>query len=436
MFFLNKTIIYFPHLVLVTLIFFPNPYSYLSAGSFPAVSIAGFTIRVVEILFFATMAVYVMFAILKMILSKQASAKTSNDRKNLGKNVIIILLILFVVGLFRGILENSSRMLYDVRGVSVYMVIPIYVQIMCNRYNNNRIINSFRNIALLIVVLNFVNVFFGNIGFGGISNITMIIILYALSTISITILLKHKSHQTISRVYTIPIMAIILYSLSKWVIFTATTIILASIYLAYTQNVSKGIKSTVIITFGVLMLMGLLFNDSFMMSLLGDRYANVDDYIYSRWERGDVQDASGGRFELWEVMIESTKGSLIIGKGLGGDKALIEAIAYSRESRVYIGEHNVLIWLLLRFGLIGVFIFIYLFIKLIRDSIKMMAKMDKLSYQYYYLATNTVFIIGFLALNMVGLYFFVFEAALFFAFIISSQIALLKNEKSSYSVMN
>ncbi|MBA7608750.1 hypothetical protein ES703_15932 [subsurface metagenome] len=204
-----------------------------------------------------------------------------------------------------------------------------------------------------------------------------------------------------------------LITFSKWMMLAIFISIIASILLLFCLSRIKAFKY--IFFFIVLLLFTLLLFQVTNLSevILKKYYAfeSLEDYYEIRIMREEIQDVSGGRVKMWKFMREEIFLNPILGAGLGG-KASIFYMS-QEEAQRYVGEHNIILWSLIRMGFLGTFLFLFLGYNIIKIGLLCYKNENRLFYKAL-LHAHLIYILGYLAINMSGLFFFIFEPAIIF----------------------
>ena len=98
----------------------------------------------------------------------------------------------------------------------------------------------------------------------------------------------------------------------------------------------------------VIFLIFMLTQESIFYSIFG---VTPDFYLASRILREDVGDISGGRFDMWNQIINDALANPFYGKGLGVEGFTFDTI------EIPVHEHNLIMWSLRRFSFFGTFFF-------------------------------------------------------------------------------
>lgn len=423
---MKKIANYIPILVFLSVIAFPDPYTYLEVGGFPTVNIFGFTIRLLEIFaFFVIGAGYFL-----IIPSKRNSAK--RNKINILENLAIIrlryLIYLFLIySLVLGYINQNIRLAYDLRGLFMFLLIPIlYYSI----ENLSMLLILYRKLILLLIIMLLFNLFFlvffpSSIFFGYVSSITNIYNLFLFS-----LLLSHRYFNLSLIKYDSLLLVLsflqIIISLNKGMFLVLIVILFTHLFLIR-KNTNKILLYLVILAFLSFSFLYLFQNSDIIEVFSQGKFTNYEDYISKRILREDVNDISGGRFDLWWLALYSIVSPLGIafGNGLGGSNDFIYESSIFANQKLFIGEHNLVIWFFLRFGLLGVTLFIIMIISLFRKYFSF--KYDSLPNKYNFIFhANLLFILGYLILNFVALYLFVFELIVLFSFNLVSLLIISK----------
>lgn len=429
-----------PLIVYISLLIWPIPINNLENAAFPIVIIGQYHIRITEILFWILFLVYEIKIIASSLINRESNCNKRKRRiiaqllgsENKGWVVAFLLIIMMTVSLIRGIINNNPLISLDLRGLSYCLIIPLIMNATRSLLELVRQVTKIYWVLTILAVINFISIISGtkNSLFQS-NNLALILILY-LACLSIAYLLISRQKPIMHIIIFIFAITTSLISLAKISILGVTLIILMSSIYAIFHNRRKRIRLLLIyailtMTITFIYLSGgldiLARNSSFY-----GQDSNFIDYYENRIKRANIGDISGGRLDIWRFLISEGKNNLLFGSGIGVKREIVDY--FLKQNRNYIGEHNIVIYIFLRWGIFGVAIIIYICQRMIRLWIKSI-RMATSSANKMLLLSHLLFIIVFLTINMVGLYFTNFETAICFWFSIAVSLLASSDNKTN-----
>ena len=417
--YLKNLIFYFPLLIILSIWIWPDYQTNLENAKFPVMKFAGFSIRITEILFFCLFVSFLMVKILTLLIKggdlKKKLKKISSllsFKNNYMKYIFGLALIITVLGVFLGIINRNPTILLDIRGMSCALFIPMFFYSVSSI---ERIRKLFKLIYFLLIVIAVSSIFTSIIGkisgLGAVSNLTIIMNLFLVCiSISFIIFRQGKFHTNIP----VLIIALIacLITFAKFIFLALLISSIVSILLTFSFSKTKFFLSPIFLTLIFLCVILILQNSSIMKAGLSrHNMDNINDYFQKRILREDVKDISGGRFEIWRFMLGEVSLNPIIGTGFGGKTSIYNML--EKNFGDFIGEHNILLWALIRVGILGTIVLLFLGYYVIKVGYFCYKKENQLFYKAL-LHAYLIFILSFLSINMVSLFFFTFELAIMF----------------------
>ena len=120
---MRKLVTYFPSILVFTLIVWPDIVSRISDRQFPVINIAGFGIRITEVLFFFILGIW----FLSMLHNKSTFVKKRLSTYYLGNSYILFSILVFFIMFIQGILFNNVLNIFnDMRTLSYFLIIPVF----------------------------------------------------------------------------------------------------------------------------------------------------------------------------------------------------------------------------------------------------------------------------------------------------------------------
>ena len=151
---MRKLVTYFPSILVFTLIVWPDIVSRISDRQFPVINIAGFGIRITEILFFFILGIWV----LSMLHNKSTFFKKRLSTYYFGNSYILFSILVFFIMFIQGILFNNvSNIFNDMRTLSYFLIIPVFQYYF---YKKKYIFQSYKYICIMSTFLFIGHLFF------------------------------------------------------------------------------------------------------------------------------------------------------------------------------------------------------------------------------------------------------------------------------------
>lgn len=399
--FLNKFVRYTPILTVITLFIWPNIMLNMDTKTFPIINLLGFGIRISEILFSILLMLY-------FLITPPTNIKiVFTNRLLIIYTIVVLSFLLIFFSLIQGLLNGNPNILLDIRGIFYSFFVIIFIGYI-KSINEIRI--SFKYFYYALVLLAIINLFTffikSNLTIGTFSNVELMLILYL-----ICFTLAIIAHYTKYRLHLITILFIAILccivSLQKQVFLGLIVAFFSFIFLIEWK---KGKK---IIFYSIVGLIIFIFLFYFLINKTGI-FENIfgfslDIFMDSRIYRTDVGDISGGRFDMWNQIINDAIINPFYGKGLGVEGFQFDTI------EIPVHEHNIIMWSLRRFSVIGTSIFLILSI-LYFNFTRYVYKKENNKFKKTLIFLSLIYGIVYFAVNMVMLTPFVFEAAILFWF--------------------
>ena len=443
----KKLVLTLPLIVYMFLLIWPDSIKNIENAKFPIVLIGPYHVRITEIYFWILLLIYglkLLTQALKKIISYRLRIRDDNchEKKrriigpllggeNQGRVVTFLLIMMMAVSLIRGIMNNNPLISLDLRGLSYGLMIPLFLSATRSTVELARQISKIYWVLTILAVLCFISIISKseNSAFQS-NNLALILILY-LACLSIAYILVGKQTPFIHIAIFILAIATSLISLAKYILLGVTLIILISSLYVILLNKRKEIRllsiyAILALTITFTYLSGgldVLTRNSSVYS--GN--SSFSEYYENRIKRADVRDVSGGRFEMWGFLVNEGKKNLIFGSGLGTKNEIVNY--YSDQNLDFRGEHNLFVYIFIRWGIIGLAIIIYMLQRIMRLWIKRIRTATCPDNKTLLLA-HLLFLIIFLAINTVGLYFNYFETAICFWFCIAVFLAVSRDPQT------
>lgn len=414
---MKKIVAYFPFLIALTLFFWPDIMLNMDTKTFPVINIMGFGIRITEILFFS----FLFFILLGLHKNNNNIPKIFIDSKLIVIYCFTFICFLFILfALIQGVFNINPIILLDVRGI-LYILIVVLFTSFINKIEN--IYKGYKYFIILIVVSCFANILHIFIkidsSIGKYSNLTVMLTLYILC-VSLAYFLTMPNKKFNSFLLIFLSFTTCVLSLQKQALLGSIIAIIATLFLA-TGKASKALK--VKISFWgsliVIILIFMLSQESIFYSIFG---VTPDFYLASRILREDVGDISGGRFDMWNQIINDAIANPFYGKGLGVEGFTFDTI------EIPVHEHNLIMWSLRRFSFFGTFFFLVLAILYFKYSYQVY-KNEKCNIKRTLLLSSVTYGVVYFVCNMVILLPFVFEAAFLFWFCGAIVLIIAREQK-------
>lgn len=420
---LKKLIIYFPFLIVLNLIIWPDYEINLREFRFPVIPIGGFAIRITEIVFIGMFLIFI-FLKIAIVLTKEKKRKKKQKsllyllsfKKYYFKYISVSIIILLAYSLLSGVYKSNPYVLLDIRGLSCILFLPMFYYSLNSTDQIVRVVGVLYWLLFIMAIINIVRTI-GNWSpfFGGVNNLTIIMNFY-LFCLAISFLIYRQGKFIINFIVLFVAIIASLTTLAKFVILAIFVSILASLSLVFLISKYKAIKYGLFFIFIFLMIIALFsltnLTDVFYKKNLGQfNISNFQEYIDTRLFREDVGDVSGGRFEMWQFILKEISKNPVMGNGLGERALIVEEL--EKKFGEYVGVHNLILWTLIRMGFLGAFLLMIAFIRIFRIGISCF-KNEKHGANRTLLHSHLIFILGYLSINMVNLFFFTFEPAIIF----------------------
>jgi len=417
---LKKLIIYFPNLVILSILFWPDYQTNLKKAQFPVFRLGGFSIRITEVIFFSLFLLFIVLGIINFLMKRKKNFKKLKGmiyllsyKKKYIKYVFILAIIIMAYSLFNGVKNGNPTLLLDIRGLSCVIFMPLFFYSLKSVNQIRNLIKTTYIILITLAIISIISAILGNISsIGKVSNLTLIMNFY-LFCLAISFIIYQQGKFIINALILVIALISSLITFSKWMMLAIFISIIASILLLFCLSRIKAFKY--IIFFILLLLFILLvFQVTNLSEMILKKYYNVEsleDYYKIRIMREEIQDVSGGRFEIWKFMLDEIYLNPILGTGFGGKASIYYML--QEKYQYYIQEHNIILWSLIRMGFLGMFLFLFLGYNIIKIGLLCYKSENRLFYKAL-LHAHLIYILGYLAINISGLFFFIFEPAIIF----------------------
>ncbi|MBA7608751.1 hypothetical protein ES703_15933 [subsurface metagenome] len=115
---LKKLIIYFPNLVILSILFWPDYQTNLKKAQFPVFRLGDFSIRITEVIFFSLFLLFIVLGIINFLMKRKKNFKKLKGmiyllsyKKKYIKYVFILAIIIMAYSLFNGV-KNGNPILF------------------------------------------------------------------------------------------------------------------------------------------------------------------------------------------------------------------------------------------------------------------------------------------------------------------------------------
>jgi len=421
---IRQLVAYFPCLIVVTLFLWPNTMLQMCFREFPVVEILGFGIRLTEIFLFILFSLVVFLSIGKnpsrgpsLIFSKQVRSMYPYLFVGLG-----FLAFAFIQGYFYG----NPIILLDLRGMFYIAFVPVFIFFVRSL---DQLRKPFAVFYILLVILSLSNLLSLKYSFYGMagrySNLTVMMSLYLLC-LSISFYVYSSKNRRLFFGVAILVLLSCLASIQKQAYLGCLVSILGGMLLVDRNNRIEGVKlgfvlAAFLILFGVALAKWNLHEFFF--------HKSFEDYLYDRILRVDIGDISSGRFSMWRQIVSDTIRSPFIGKGLG------PAGFDFKTMSILVHEHNIIMWSLRRFSVIGTMAFIILGIKFYTFALSVYKK-EQNPFNKALLHASLTYCLVYLYINLVIILQFVFETAIIFWLNVSIVFLVHREQLAKQSIQS
>jgi O-antigen ligase len=420
---LKKSIVYFPGVIILSLIIWPDYELNLREFRFPAIKIGSFSIRITEIIFMCMVLLFLFWKIAITLIKKREPEKKPEGllyllsfKKRYMRYISISIIILLAYSFVSGVLKNNPYVLLDIRGLMCILFLPMFFYSLNSIDQIVKAVRVLYGLLFIMAIGNMVTTL-GNWSpfFGGVNNLTIIMNFY-LFCLAISFLI-YRQGKFINNLFVLFVALVSsLATLAKFMILAIVIAIVISILLAYLISSFKAIRYIALFLF-VFSLIIALFSLTNLSSVLFKKnlgqfnISNFQEYIDTRVLREDIGDLSGGRFEIWQFIFKEISKNPILGNGLGERAMIVEDL--EKKFGEYVGVHNLILWVLIRIGFLGAFLLLIAFFRIFRASVGCLKNEEQGAIRAL-LHSHMIFILGYLSINMVSLFFFIFEPAIIF----------------------
>lgn len=389
---------------------------------FPVFEIMGFSIRLLEIIFVLLFGLVVL-----SLLSKKHFRGPSLIFSKQVRSIYPYLFIGFgfiAFALVQGYLKGNPLVLLDLRGIfyTVFVVVFTY-----SVRSLDQLRKPFIVFYISLVILSITNLLFRLYSFdwmvGTYSNLTVMMSLY-LFCLSISFSIYSSKNRRLF--FGIAILSLIccLASFQKQVFLGCLVSIIGGMLSFDRNDRMKGIKlAFVFAVFLILFSVALVQWDLYEFIT----HKSFEDYLYYRLLRLDVNDISSGRFGMWSQIVSDAIRSPFIGKGLGPEGF------YARTISILVHEHNIIMWSLRRFSVIGTMAFIILGIKFFSFA-RSVYKKEQNPTNKALLHASLTYCLVYLFINLVIILQFVFETAIIFWLNVSIVFLIHRDQLAKQSI--
>ena len=394
---MRKLVTYFPSILVFTLIVWPDIVSRISDRQFPVINIAGFGIRITEILFFFILGIWV----LSMLHNKSTFFKKRLSTYYFGNSYILFSILVFFIMFIQGILFNNvSNIFNDMRTLSYFLIIPVFQYYF---YKKKYIFQSYKYICIMSTFLFIGHLFFYK------SNSQVIYMLFLfLFSMSLSTLILSKKYKFIFLLFSIIASLVLLLPMAKWlllgILVTFTTIVLLQ------DNIITKVKIYTVsafLLFLFILLGGQLFIEAFINR-------SMQDWMAGRVMRNGG-DLSSGRFQMWSESFQNALQHPFWGQGIGYD---FMPISRKIGFEYGIGEHSIIIYFLNRVGIVPTTILLYFLYKFFRFCVKLFKNESDIKYKIMIL-TGIGYFTGYFAICTVENFWKLFESVIILYFFVS-----------------
>jgi len=420
---LKKSIAYFPGMIILSLIIWPDYELNLREFRFPVIKIGGFSIRMTEIVFMGMLLMLLSWKIAITLIKKREPAKKTEGLLHLlsfknryMKYVSVSIIFLLATSFVSGVLKNNPYVLLDIRGLIGILFLPMFFYSLNSIDHIVKVVRVLYWLLFIMAIGNMVTTL-GNWSpfFGVVNNVTIIMNFY-LFCLALSFLI-YRQGKFINNLFVLFVALISsLATLAKFMILAIFIAILVSILLTLLISKFKALKYVVFFLFMFSLIIALfsltdLTSVFYKKNLSQFNISNFQEYIDTRVLREDVGDMSGGRFEMWQFIFKEISKNPVLGNGLGERAMIVEEL--ENKFGEYVGVHNLILWMLIRIGFLGALLLLIAFIRIFRIGIDCL-KNEEQAVNRALLHSQMIFILGYLSINMVSLFFFIFEPAIIF----------------------
>jgi len=334
--------------------------------------------------------------------------------------------ILFVIfAMVQGYLSGNPNILLDLRGIfyASYVVIFLYYVRSISQFRN-----PFMVFCISLIILSFTNLLFikyRSVGLvGTYSNLTVMMSLYLLCY-SISYYIHNSKYRRLFLVIGLLSFISCIASLQKQAYLGCLVSVLGGLVLVGKKNNIKVVKLGLIFTISVILIGVGLAKWNIFESIFNKSF---EDYFYLRIIRDDVGDISSGRFGMWRQIVADAIERPFIGKGLGSEGF------YFKKISILVHEHNIIMWSLRRFSIVGTIIFAIIGTKFFIFA-RSVYKNELIPFNKTLLYTSLIYFMVYFSINLVILLQFVFEPALIFWMNVSIVFLLHREQNAKQLVL-
>ena len=440
---IKRTIFYFPTLIILSIWIWPNYQENLEYAKFPVIRFQGFSIRITEILFLCLFLSFLTVKILSLLIKggdiKQKLKGITTlltFKNNYMKYIFGLTLIITAFGIILGIINGNPTVLLDLRGMSCALFLPMFIYSISSLELIRKFFKSIYFLLIIMAISSILTSIIGkHSGLGAVSNLTVIMSFF-LVCLSISFIIFRQGNFYINLPVLIIALVASIITLAKFIFLALLISSLISILLIFSFSKAKFFLFPIFLILTLLCTI-LIFQNSSIMQAGLSRWdlKNFNEYIQKRILREDVKDISGGRFEIWQFMLNEISQKPITGTGFGG-----KASIYTMQNEIFgdfVGEHNIILWALIRVGILGTVAFLFLGNYIIKVGY-FCYKQENQIFNKAILFACLIFIVCFLSMNLVNVFFFIFELSIIFWTVIAIILIFyrLQSENSANHCQN
>jgi hypothetical protein len=392
---------YIPYLTCITLFFFPRIMPIMTNPQFPIFKAMGYSIRITEVYYL----ILLMICISWLIKTGFSYYLLANNYKN---NILIMYLFTMIsilfIGLLHGIYVGNPNIMLDLRGLFYSLFTLLFITTIRSAYELNKFFDILVVLLMILTSSILLNSMLKLGDFAKYSNLTVFMSLY-LFCITYSRYIFLKKHKLTNFMFSfVGILGAIL-SLQKQALLGA----FVAIFLCVVIRKGPEMKKTALKSFSIIFALMIMFVVFFVNLKDASDLFNYDfvEYYSNRILRLDSGDISGGRFTIWNRIINYSLANPLWGSGIG-----VEGLK-TKNISILIHEHSIVFWVMHRFSFTGLTIFLLLVYSYYRYT-KNIFYHSSHPVKKSLLFGNLVFFITYLSVNTVMLSFFVFESAIIF----------------------